>query len=66
MPDRLGSGSVEHLSLLSSLSGIGLGFAIGVGCRMLDLPLPAPPRLVGALLVVTITGGYLLTGLLIG
>lgn len=53
------------MSLFSALAGIGLGFIIGVGCRLLDLPLPAPPRLVGALLVVTITSGFLLTGWLI-
>ncbi len=39
--------------------GLGLGLAIGVGCRMLDIPLPAPPRLVGALLVVAMTLGFL-------
>ncbi|GAB3333318.1 hypothetical protein GCM10027359_04920 [Marilutibacter aestuarii] len=41
-----------------------LGFAtallIGVGCRLLDLPLPAPPRWQGALLVVAMTLGFLL------
>lgn len=41
------------------LLGIGLGLAIGFGCRWLDLPVPAPPRLVGALLVVAMTLGYL-------
>lgn len=35
-----------------------LGLAVGAGCRWLDLPLPAPPRLVGALLVVAITLGF--------
>ncbi|GAB5500366.1 MAG: hypothetical protein PsegKO_26770 [Pseudohongiellaceae bacterium] len=57
---------METLSALSTLAGIGLGFAIGIGCRLLDLPLPAPPRLVGALLVVTITSGFILTGVIIG
>jgi XapX domain-containing protein len=32
---------------------------IGVGCRWFDLPLPAPPRIVGALLVVFMTLGFL-------
>jgi XapX domain-containing protein len=44
------------------LYGILLGLMIGAGCRILDLPLPAPPRLVGALLVVTMTLGYLAAG----
>jgi XapX domain-containing protein len=43
----------------SALIGILLGFFIGVGCRWFDLPLPAPPRFVGALLVVAMTVGFL-------
>jgi XapX domain-containing protein len=38
--------------MIASLTGLLLGFLIGVGCRWFDLPLPAPPRIVGALLVV--------------
>jgi XapX domain-containing protein len=41
------------------LIALSLGLSIGVGCRWFDLPLPAPPRLVGALLVVAMTLGYL-------
>ncbi|WP_425258817.1 DUF1427 family protein [Rubrivivax sp. RP6-9] len=37
---------------------LALGLAIGGACRWFDLPLPAPPRLVGALLVVAMTGGF--------
>lgn len=40
------------------LTGIALGFGIGLGCRAFDVPVPAPPVLVGALLVVAMTGGY--------
>lgn len=36
----------------SALIGLLLGLCIGAGCRWLDLPLPAPPRIVGAMLVV--------------
>ena len=43
----------------SALIGILLGFLIGAGCRWFDLPLPAPPRIVGALLVVAMTVGFL-------
>lgn len=39
-------------SMSSALVGVLLGFLIGAGCRWFDLPLPAPPRIVGALLVV--------------
>jgi XapX domain-containing protein len=45
--------------VIASLIGLLLGFLIGVGCRWFDLPLPAPPRIVGALLVVFMTLGFL-------
>lgn len=39
--------------------GIVLGLAIGFGCRWFDIPLPSPPNIVGALLVVSMTSGFL-------
>lgn len=42
--------------------GVLLGLAIGAICRWLDIPSPAPPTPVGALLVVTMTAGYVLAG----
>lgn len=39
-----------------------LGLGIGVGCRGFDLPLPAPPKLVGSLLVLSMTLGFVLAG----
>ena len=39
--------------------GLILGFLIGAGCRWFDLPLPAPPKIVGALLVVAMTLGFI-------
>lgn len=45
--------------MINALIGLGLGLCIGVGCRWLDLPLPAPPRIVGALLVVAMTLGFI-------
>jgi XapX domain-containing protein len=41
--------------------GFALAFAIGVLCRMAGVPLPAPPALMGALLVVAMTIGYIVT-----
>lgn len=38
--------------------GLMLCFAIGVGCRLTGIPLPAPQALVGALLVMAMTLGY--------
>lgn len=45
---------------------IALGLGIGTGCRWFDLPLPAPPKLIGALLVLAITGGFVGAGHLLG
>jgi XapX domain-containing protein len=38
--------------------GLVVGFLIGVGCRYFDIPVPSPPVLPGALLVVAMTLGY--------
>lgn len=40
---------------------IGLFLALGIGaaCRWFDIPVPAPPRITGALLVVVTTLGFL-------
>jgi XapX domain-containing protein len=46
---------------MGALIGLALGFLIGFGCRWFDIPVPAPPRLVGALLVVAMTAGFLMT-----
>ena len=47
--------------MLKIVIGLFLGFAIGAACRWFDIPVPSPPRLVGALLVVAITVGYMAT-----
>jgi XapX domain-containing protein len=43
------------------LIGIVLGLTIGFCCRWFDIPLPSPPSLVGALLVVSMTLGFVTT-----
>jgi XapX domain-containing protein len=45
---------------MKSVLGLALAFAIGFACRTFDIPSPAPPIIVGALLVVAMTVGYLL------
>jgi XapX domain-containing protein len=35
-----------------------VAFLIGAGCRYFDIPVPSPPVLPGALLVVAMTLGY--------
>jgi XapX domain-containing protein len=41
--------------------GLMLALAIGVACRLAGIPLPAPPVLIGALLVLAMTLGYVAT-----
>lgn len=45
--------------MINILIGITVGLIIGGVCRYFDLPLPAPPRFVGALLVVAMTLGFI-------
>ena len=39
--------------------GFLLAIAIGAICRLADISVPAPPAIVGAVLVVAMTAGYL-------
>jgi XapX domain-containing protein len=41
--------------------GLLLALAIGIVCRLATIPLPAPPVLIGALLVLAMTLGYVAT-----
>ena len=41
--------------------GLVLGPLIGAGCWLADIPVPAPPALMGALLVLAITVGCIAT-----
>ena len=41
--------------------GLVIGFSIGALCRMLDIPSPAPTMLAGAMLVVAMSLGYVVT-----
>jgi XapX domain-containing protein len=44
--------------MIASLLGLLVGLLIGAGCRFFDVPSPAPPRLIGALLLVAMTLGF--------
>jgi XapX domain-containing protein len=52
--------------MTKSLLGLLLGLIIGAGCRALDIPVPSPPKLMGALLVLSITVGYVAVDHLLG
>lgn len=39
--------------------GILIALALGALCRWMDIPVPAPPTVYGALLILAITLGYL-------
>jgi XapX domain-containing protein len=45
---------------LEGIVGILVAFAIGALVRSLRLPVPAPPTIYGALMIVGMTTGYLL------
>ncbi len=38
--------------------GLIISLAVGIGCRVFDIPVPSPPVLPGALLVFAMTLGY--------
>jgi XapX domain-containing protein len=44
--------------MLPTVIGLTVGLLIGAGCRYFDIPSPAPPRLIGALLLVAMTLGF--------
>ena len=47
--------------MTKAIVGIVLAVLIGAACRWFEVPVPAPNRLLGALLVLAITAGYLAT-----
>ena len=44
---------------MKSVIGIVLAFALGFACRAFGIPSPAPPLILGALLVMAMTVGYI-------
>ena len=44
--------------MLAAIIGLLLGLTIGAGCRLFDIPSPAPPRLIGACLVLAMSVGF--------
>lgn len=46
----------------AAVAGIGLGLVVGAFCRLLDIPSPAPPRIVGAVILIAMTLGFIAGG----
>ena len=44
--------------MIASFVGLVLGLIVGAGCRFFDIPSPAPPRLIGACLLLAMTLGF--------
>ncbi len=47
------------------LIGVVVSFVVGGGCRYFDIPVPSPPVIPGALLVLAMTIGYSSTNALL-
>jgi XapX domain-containing protein len=41
--------------------GVVIALLVGAACRYFNLPVPAPPSLLGVLLIAAISAGYILT-----
>lgn len=44
---------------MKSVIGLSVAFAMGFACRAFGIPSPAPPLILGALLVMAMTVGYI-------
>jgi XapX domain-containing protein len=52
------SHSKEETIMGTAIVGLVLGLAVGAGCRFFDIPSPAPPRFIGACLLLAMTLGF--------
>lgn len=52
---------METTVIIKTAIALTTAFLIGAACRWFDVPVPAPPKLLGALLVLAMTLGYLVT-----
>ena len=56
----------SNQNAMKSVIGLLLGFLLGFACRFFDIPVPSPPKILGALLVVAVTIGYMTADRLAG
>jgi XapX domain-containing protein len=52
--------------MVSAAVGLCVGLLVGAGCRWFDIPSPAPPRLIGAALLLAMTLGFVAANHLLG
>jgi XapX domain-containing protein len=52
--------------MISAAIGLFLGLLVGAGCRWFDIPSPAPPRLIGAALLLAMTLGFVAADRVLG
>jgi XapX domain-containing protein len=52
--------------MLQAFTGLGLGLAVGAICRAFDIPSPAPPRIIGAVILIAMTVGFIAAGQITG
>jgi XapX domain-containing protein len=48
--------------MLQAVAGIVIGLTVGAFCRVFDIPSPAPPRIVGAVILIAMTLGFISAG----
>lgn len=52
--------------MVALLAGLMLGLGVGALSRALDIPCPAPPSLIGAVILIAMTLGYITAGQVVG
>lgn len=51
--------------MIRAVAALALAFGLGAICRFFEIPVPSPPKIFGAVLVVAITLGYTATDALL-
>jgi XapX domain-containing protein len=52
--------------MLPGLAGIGIGVAIGAFCRLTNIPVPAPQHIIGAVILIAMTLGFIIASRIVG
>lgn len=49
-------------TMIQPIAGLALGVTVGAGCRWFGIPSPAPPHIVGAMILIAMTLGFITAG----